>query len=119
MMRVKRVEVINPPITTVAKGRCTSAPAEAETAIGKNPSTSVSAVKRIGLILLLVPRRIRSPRSFTPSAFNSFNPLIRTSPFKTATPKSTIKPTPAEILKGIPRNQSANTPPMAANGMAI
>ena len=30
---VSRVEVTNPPITTVARGRCTSAPAEDERAI--------------------------------------------------------------------------------------
>ena len=29
-----------------------------------------------------------------------------------------MKPTPAEMLKGIPRNQSAQTPPIAASGMA-
>ena len=39
-------------------------------------------------------------------------------PFKTATPNNAIKPTPAEILKGIPLNQRANTPPIAENGMA-
>ena len=37
---VKRVEVINPPMTTVAKGRCTSAPADAEMAMGKKPKIS-------------------------------------------------------------------------------
>ena len=36
-IRVKNVATNNPPITTVAKGRCTSAPAPLLIAIGKNP----------------------------------------------------------------------------------
>ena len=40
-------------------------------------------------------------------------------PFKTATPKRAINPTPAEILKGIPLNNNANTPPMALMGIAV
>ena len=39
-------------------------------------------------------------------------------PFKTATPNKAIKPTPADILKGIPLINKANTPPIAAKGMA-
>ena len=102
----------------MAKGRCTSAPDEAEIAIGKKPSTSVNAVSIIGRTRRLVPFKIRLVRFFSPSSFNSFKPLIITNPFKTATPKSTINPTPAEILNGISRNQSAKIPPMVAIGMA-
>ncbi len=40
-------------------------------------------------------------------------------PLNTATPNSAINPTPAEILKGIPRSKSATTPPMADNGTAV
>ncbi|MNS67730.1 hypothetical protein D3C86_393410 [compost metagenome] len=47
------------------------------------------------------------------------NSDIKTIPFKTATPKSAINPTPAEILKGISRITSANTPPIADNGIAV
>ena len=50
---------------------------------------------------------------------SALNSAISTIPFKTATPKSAIKPTPAEILKGIPRIQSAKTPPMAESGIAV
>ena len=49
---------------------------------------------------------------------NLFISVNNTIPFNTATPNKAIKPTPAEILKGMSLNQSANTPPMAENGMA-
>ena len=110
--------MINPPITTVASGRCTSAPADDEMAIGRKPKTSVRAVNIIGRILLLVPKKIRSFKLVTPSSLSSLSPVIITNPFRTATPKRTIKPTPAEILKGISRIQSAKTPPMVAMGIA-
>ena len=44
---------------------------------------------------------------------------MSTMPFNTATPNKAMNPTPAEILKGIPRSQSANTPPMADKGIAV
>ena len=69
---LSNVEVNKPPITTVANGRCTSAPADAETAIGKKPKTSVNAVNIIGLIRRFVPSVILSFRLVTPSSFNSF-----------------------------------------------
>ena len=40
-------------------------------------------------------------------------------PFNTATPNKAIKPTPAEMLKGIPLNHKANTPPIALMGIAV
>ena len=43
---------------------------------------------------------------------------ISTIPLSTATPKRAMKPTPAEMLKGIPLSHKAQTPPMAASGMA-
>ena len=39
-----------------------------------------------------------------------------TSPFSTAIPDRAIKPTAAEIENGMPRNSSANTPPVSARG---
>ena len=108
-----------PPITTVARGRCTSAPADDEKAIGRNPKISVVAVNIIGRIRSLVPVKILSFILVTPSSFKELNLLISTSPFKTATPNNTMKPTPAEILNGISLNQRANIPPIAASGMAI
>ena len=47
------------------------------------------------------------------------NVPINTIPFNTATPNKAIKPTPAEILKGIPLSNKANTPPIADMGMAV
>ena len=46
--RVKNVAINKPPITTVAKGRCTSAPAPSLKAIGKNPKDATHAVINTG-----------------------------------------------------------------------
>jgi hypothetical protein len=43
--------------------------------------------------------------------------LTITRPFSTATPDSAMKPTAAEMDKGMSRNHSANTPPVRANGI--
>ena len=90
-----------------------------ENAIGKKPKISVVAVNIIGRIRSLVPVKILSLILVTPSSFKELNLFISTSPFKTATPNRTMKPTPAEMLNGIPLNQRAKTPPIAANGIAI
>ena len=42
-----------------------------------------------------------------------------TTPFSTATPKSAMKPTAAEMLKGMSRSKSEKTPPTAARGMPV
>ena len=44
---------------------------------------------------------------------------IMTRPFSTATPESAMKPTPAEIDSGMPRSQSAATPPVSASGTPV
>ncbi len=44
---VNSVLVMTPPITTVANGRCTSAPADVLVAIGTNPTLATKAVIRI------------------------------------------------------------------------
>ena len=46
--RVNAVDVTSPPITTVAKGRCTSAPAPEDNAIGTKPRLATSAVMSTG-----------------------------------------------------------------------
>jgi hypothetical protein len=43
------VEVARPPITTLASGRCTSAPVEVEIAIGTKPKLATNAVIKTGL----------------------------------------------------------------------
>ena len=45
--------------------------------------------------------------------------VTSTRPFKTATPESAMKPTAAEIENGIPRSQSAATPPINASGTPV
>ena len=45
---VKSVAVSKPPITTVANGRCTSAPAPLLNAIGKKPKEATAAVIKTG-----------------------------------------------------------------------
>ena len=45
---VSNVLVIKPPITTVANGRCTSAPSPCESAIGKKPIEATRAVIKTG-----------------------------------------------------------------------
>ncbi|MNL33740.1 hypothetical protein D3C87_1556680 [compost metagenome] len=52
---VKNVAEIKPPITTVANGLCTSAPALPERAIGKKPREATEAVIITGLNLTAVP----------------------------------------------------------------
>ena len=115
---VRIVAVIKPPITTVANGRCTSAPADDEIAIGKKPKAAAAAVKITGRNLSVVPLKINSSISSIPLFFNSLKCSINTIPLSTAIPKSAIKPTPAEILKGKSRNHKNNTPPTAESGMA-
>ena len=58
MSNVSTVDTIKPPITTVANGRCTSAPAEVAIAIGTKPSDATSPVKNTGRSKCLHPRLI-------------------------------------------------------------
>ena len=106
-------------MTTVARGFCTSAPALLLNAIGKNPKLATAAVIKTGLNRIFVPSMTRCKISVHPSFSNWLNVPISTIPFKTATPNNAIKPIPALILNGIPRNNNANTPPMALIGMAV
>ena len=65
------VAEINPPITTVAKGRCTSAPAEVETAIGKKPIAAAEAVSSTGRSLDTVPSMIKALKVLNDSLSSS------------------------------------------------
>ena len=117
-MSVRTVETINPPMTTVASGRCTSAPADVATAIGTKPNDATNPVRKTGR------RRCSQPRKITLSVHILYLPadcmslkwLIMRIPLSTATPKRAIKPTPAEILKGSPRSHNAAMPPIRDNG---
>jgi len=101
MTSVKAVDDNRPPITTVAKGLCTSAPAEVEMAIGKKPSAAAEAVNNTGRKRLEAAFLITSFRSSLPDFNIELNSSIRTIPFSTAIPNKAINPTPAEILNGI------------------
>ena len=127
---VKKVAINKPPITTVAKGFCTSAPEPLLNAIGKKPNDATKAVINTGRNLILVPSNtiffkseiFKLPIVFCLFLIVSFfiwlNSAIKTKPFNTATPNKAIKPTPALMLKGIPRSAKKKIPPMADNGMA-
>ena len=52
--KVRTVEVINPPMTTVANGRCTSAPMLVASAMGRKPRLATNAVIKTGLSLCKV-----------------------------------------------------------------
>ena len=54
------VEEIKPPITTVASGFWTSAPAETVSAMGRKPKEATAAVIITGLSLAFKPLRTRS-----------------------------------------------------------
>ena len=117
--KVSSVAVNSPPMTTVAKGRCTSAPADPDTAMGRKPNMAAVAVRRMGRMRSCVPLMILRLMLFIPSFFNELKRLMSTRPLSTATPKRTMKPTPAEMEKGMPRNSKANTPPTVASGTAM
>ncbi len=115
---VSSVATSSPPITTVASGRCTSAPAPLLSAIGRKPSEATAAVMSTGRSLVLVPPRTTCFKFAIPSLRKRLNSEINTIPFNTATPNSAMNPTPALMLKGIPRIVKAIIPPMAESGMA-
>ena len=127
--RVRRVEVISPPMTTVANGRCTSAPSPVESAIGRNPIDATRAVMSTGrrrnmqlsIILSCMACSVVGALSACLSCCSRsirFICPMSTMPLSTATPNSAMKPTPADMENGMPRSHSAQTPPMAARGMA-
>ena len=115
--RVKSVEVINPPITTVASGRCTSAPTVVAIAMGINPSEATSAVIRTG--------RNRCWAAFNAACLGPTDSEVstccmvetNTTPFNTATPNKAINPTPAVIERGMLLSHRAHRPPDIASGM--
>ena len=118
MKSVRKVASNKPPITTVASGRCTSAPSPLLNAIGKNPIDATKAVIKTGRNLIFPPMRTTSFKL----EWNSFwrlNSAIKTIPLSTATPKSAMKPTPADILKFIPRSHNERIPPIAESGMVV
>ena len=118
--KVRKVAKIKPPITTVAKGLCTSAPSPVLKAIGKNPNEATKAVIKTGLNLVFPPFITISINGVSSLACLSWlNSAMSTIPFRTATPNNAIKPIPAEILKGRPLILKAKIPPIAEKGIAV
>ena len=112
------MEVKIPPMTTVASGCCTSAPGPVERAMGTKPKEATSAVMSLGRSRVTVPSTT-ARRSGRPSARSWLMKLISMMPLRTAMPDTAMKPIPAEIVKGMPRSQSASTPPIAASGTQV
>ena len=104
-------------MTTVASGRCISAPSLVERAIGRNPKLATKAVIRTGRRRTSAVSWLTS-RSFIPECRRCSAALTQTRPFRTATPNRAMKPTPAEMLNGMSRANSAKIPPDAAMGTA-
>ena len=76
------------------------------------------SLKAGATIIITGRKRVIAPSTMAniKSWFSSSRRRIKDSiisPFNTATPDSAINPTPAEIDSGMPRNQSASTPPIA------
>ncbi len=117
-MSVSSVLEIRPPMTTVASGRCTSEPVPVAIAIGTKPSEATSAVMRTGRSRVRHPRRIAASRG-SPSRRNWLMNETITSPLSTATPDKAMKPTAAEIEKGMSRSQSETMPPVRPSGTHV
>ena len=115
---VKIVDDIIPPMTTVASGRCTSEPIPVLSAIGTKPSDATSAVVNTGRSLVSAPS-IMAVSNATPSRRSSLIKDTITKPFNIAMPDNAIKPTAAEIEKGISRINKAKIPPVNAKGTPV
>ena len=106
-----------PPMTTLASGRCTSAPAPVASAIGTNPRQATSAVISTGRSRVSAPSCIASWSACSARSFSM--KLMMTRPFSTATPESAMKPMPALMESGMPRSSSAAMPPVSASGTPL
>ena len=88
-----------PPITTVARGRWTSAPARVESAIGTKPTAATSAVVSTGRSTATAPPVTGSPPAASGRS-RARTSLAMTTPLSTATPATAMKPTAAGIENG-------------------
>ncbi len=116
---VRSVDVTMPPMTTVASGRCTSAPVPCDSAIGRNPMAATSAVISTGFRRSAAPAMVAS-RMPRPSRSRSARMAASmTTPLSTATPKSAMNPIDADRFSVMPRIHRAAIPPTAANGTLV
>src|SRR5690606_26552195 len=88
---VSSVELMRPPTTTVASGRCTSAPTPVARAMGTKPRAATSAVIITGRMRSVAARSAAS-RAGTPARWRSSRVDINTTPLSTAMPESAMKP---------------------------
>jgi hypothetical protein len=79
---------------------------------------SDSAVISTGRTRSSGPSKI-APRMSSPASNRRRMDAMRTSPLRTATPETAMKPMAAETENGIPRSAIANTPPAIARGTAV
>ena len=86
-------------MTTVASGRCTSAPVPVARAIGTKPRAATKAVIATGRSRVRAPSRTASGIA-VPYATSARMWFSSTKPFRTATPESAMNPTAAETEKG-------------------
>src|SRR5262249_32793976 len=92
--KVSAVEATMPAITTVASGRCPSAPAPVAIAIGMKPNAATAAVVNTARRLWIVPPSTASSGE-APSVNCRNTSDVTTTPFSTETPASAMKPTAA------------------------
>lgn len=116
--KVNTVDERIPPMTTVARGRCTSAPAPVARAMGTKPNDATSAVINTGLNRVSDPFIIASSNA-VPSSLNLLMKEIITTPFSTATPERAMNPMAAETDNGIPRTHKEKNPPVNASGTPV
>src|SRR5512139_866783 len=113
--RVSRVELSRPPTTTVASGRCVSAPTPEDSNIGTRPRIATLAVISTGRSRRTVPS-VTASRTLRPLPRNSFRKLTSTMPFSMATPNTAMKPMADGTDRYCPVMNSATMPPSVANG---
>ena len=115
---VSNVDETMPPMTTVASGRCTSAPMPVLIAIGRKPRLATSAVMITGRSRRMAAVRTASSTG-TPSSRSWRMVDTSTMSPRTATPDSATNPTPAEMLNGMSRSQRATIPPVKPSGTPV
>ena len=99
-IRVNAVAVIKPPMTTMARGFCISAPEPCASAIGTKPSAGPTPVMKTALAFSIRPSTM-ARSSGRPILMRWRMPPITTSPLSTATLERQMNPTAAETENGI------------------
>jgi hypothetical protein len=92
---VSSVQVIRPPITTMASGRCTSEPGPVANRNGIRPSIATVAVISTGRKRIAVPSMTACGDQVHALARSERMYDTSTTPFSTAMPHSAMKPTDA------------------------